>query len=162
MTDHDVVKDFFACYQTHDYKGMQDCLHLDSQFSDFAFDIEGADVFAMWEWLCTRENKETGERPVEILSFGNIRSGRRDNIVTATYELRYRFGDTGRRVQYSIDAEFLFDDGQIIRHRDDGSMKTWARQALGPPWSWFHGTEFFRNRVRRRARERLDRFIDNR
>ena len=140
---------------------MHNCLHPDVEFSDFAFHIKGSDVFAMWEWFCTRQNKQTGEKPVDVLSFKDIKIGEQDDVVTATYEISYLFSETKRTVHYFIDASFQLRDGKISKHDDDGSIKTWSKQAIGPPKSWLYWTPFFKNKVQGTAHKKLKAFIDS-
>lgn len=161
MTNEQVVRDFFSCYQKHDFQGMHNCLHSDVKFSDFAFDIKGSDVFAMWEWFCTRKNPETGEKSVEVLSFKDVKAGEENDVVTATYEITYLFSDTKRIVRYFIDSRFEFRNGKIVKHHDDGSIKTWSKQAFGPPISWLYWTPFFKKRVHKTAAEKLCAFINS-
>lgn len=57
MLNEDVVSNFLACYQKHDFVGMQSCLDENVAFSDYVFDIKGKEVKAMWHWFCTRTPK---------------------------------------------------------------------------------------------------------
>jgi hypothetical protein len=47
MTNEDIVRKFFSCYQAHDYLGMQNCLDENVKFSDFAFDLQSKQVKAI-------------------------------------------------------------------------------------------------------------------
>ncbi|MEP7356378.1 MAG: nuclear transport factor 2 family protein, partial [Anaerolineales bacterium] len=66
---------------------------------------------------------------------------------------------TGRKVLNIIDAEFQFQAGRIVAHRDRFSFWRWSRQALGPTGLLLGWTPLVHNKVRAIARARLDKFI---
>lgn len=66
---------------------------------------------------------------------------------------------TGRRVHNDINADFRFQQGLIVEHRDSFSFYAWARQALGPVGAALGWTPALRARVQREARAGLDEFI---
>jgi hypothetical protein len=66
---------------------------------------------------------------------------------------------TGRRVHNDVAAEFRFEDGLIVEHRDSFSFHAWARQALGPVGFALGWTPMLRAKVRQEARAGLDEFI---
>jgi hypothetical protein len=54
-----------------------------------------------------------------------------------------------------IDAEFHFQDGLIIKHRDRFSFRRWARQAVGPAGGVLGGTPYGRGKVQAEAAQGL-------
>lgn len=54
MLNENIVKKFLTCYQNHDFLRMHDCIDENVKFSDFAFDIHGKEVRAMWHWFCVK------------------------------------------------------------------------------------------------------------
>ena len=156
MHNEDVVREFFSAYKQHAYPRIKPLLSPDVHFEDFAFDIHGPDVFAMWQWFCL-----PGEHrgPVEVPWFGNIRAN--GETVTAGYRVAYTYGEDRRPVDYVIRSTFTIEKGKIAKQCDRGSIFTWTRQAFGLPYALISWAPFFNARVRREARKKLDAFIDS-
>ena len=70
----------------------------------------------------------------------------------------YTFTQSGRQVVNDIRASFRFENGLIVEHRDSFSFHRWARQALGAVGLLLGWTPFLRNKVRRTAVARLEKF----
>jgi hypothetical protein len=71
------------------------------------------------------------------------------------WEARYRYARTGRMGHKLIDAEFRFQDGLIIEHRDRFSFRRWARQAVGPAGGVLGWTPYGRGKVQAEAAQGL-------
>jgi len=132
MSNTDIVTKFFECYKAHDYKGMHSCLDENVKFSDFAFDIQGEQVRAMWHWFCVPYQQR--EKPVDIPKFKIIQSDA--DIVIAEYRVKYLYGDKQRPVDYFIKANFVIQNGKIVEQTDvfsNISDSEFAEKALGFP-----------------------------
>ena len=104
----------------------------------------------MWRYLTGRST----DLQLELLDFeaGHDRG-------TAHWIARYTFTQTGRPVVNDVHARFRFAGGLIVEHADDFNFHRWAAQALGPLGVLLGWTPMLRARVRRQAREGLDRFL---
>lgn len=151
MQNEEVVREFFLAYREHAYPRMRALLSSNIHFKDFAFDIEGQRVFAMWQWFCTRSD------PVEVPWFGNVKT--HGNDVTADYRAEYLYGEAKRPVNYVIRAKFVLKDGLIVDHHDDGDIRVWSRQALGRLASAFSWNPIFKLFIRWQARKKLEAFM---
>jgi len=131
---------------------MQECYADAATFSDPVFqNLDANQVRNMWEMLITR-GKDLS------LGFSNVnateREGRADWVAT------YTFSTTGKKVLNRIHAEFVLENGKIVRHTDHFSFYKWARQAFGVP-GWFFGwTSFLRESVRQKAMQNLANYIN--
>lgn len=74
-----------------------------------------------------------------------------DRTGSAHWDADYTFSQTGRSVSNSIDADFEFQDGKIIKHKDEFNMWAWSRQALGVTGFLFGWLPPFQNVIKNRA-----------
>lgn len=146
-----LVKRFYEAFQRRDGKAMAACYGKDATFRDPVFpDLRGQQVGAMWRMLCA------GGKDLD-LTFHSVLVD--DDAGSAHWEARYSFSRTGRQVHNVITANFAFADGKVAAHVDSFSFWRWSRQALGPV-GWLLGwTPMVRNKVRREAAARLERFM---
>lgn len=133
---------------------MQACYADTATFSDPVFqNLNANQVRNMWEMLITR-GKDLS------LEFSGVKASDREG--SADWVASYRFSTTGKKVVNRIHAEFVLENGKIIRHHDHFSFYKWARQAFGVP-GWFFGwTGFLRESVRQKAMQNLANFINQR
>ena len=129
------------------------CYHPDIRFSDPVFpNLSGAEVGEMWRMLCSQaKNFE--------VTFADVQAN--EQMGKAHWEARYDFSATGRRVHNKINAEFEFQDGKIIRHKDTFDFWKWSSQALGPVGFILGWTPLLRKKVQKQARERLTKFMNS-
>lgn len=144
-----LIETFYRAFQTKDFKTMGDCYHPDAYFKDEAFELRGKEIAAMWHMLVSRGKDLTLEFSVSEKA-GNI---------TAHWEPKYTFSQSGRYVHNIIDAEFEFKDGKIYHHRDRFNFWRWSRQAIGAPGYLLGWSDFFHNKVRATAGGSLKDFI---
>lgn len=105
-----LIEKFYQAFQKRDYKSMNECYHPDIEFSDAVFkDLKGDRAKAMWEMLCSRA------ADLDIV-FTNVKAN--DKTGSAHWDATYTFSKTGNKVLNSIDAQFEFRDGKIIKHTD--------------------------------------------
>ncbi|HEV8159709.1 MAG TPA: nuclear transport factor 2 family protein [Pyrinomonadaceae bacterium] len=148
-----LIETFYTSFQKLDARAMILCYHPDIRFSDPVFpNLSGAEVGEMWRMLCSQaKNFE--------LTFADIEADERTG--KAHWEARYDFSATGRRVHNKINAEFEFQDGKIIRHKDTFDFWKWSSQALGPVGFILGWTPLLRKKVQKQARERLTKFMNS-
>lgn len=146
-----LLERFYTCFRQLDGQGMAACYHEDIRFSDPVFpDLQGAAAGAMWQMLCA------GAKGFE-LSFSDIHAD--DARGSASWEARYDFSATGRRVRNRVTSTFQFKDGLIFRQQDSFSFWKWSVMALGTPGVLLGWTPLLRNKVRKQARKGLNRFM---
>jgi len=144
-----LIETFYRAFQQKDHETMASCYHPDVRFRDEAFELSGKEVAAMWHMLCERGTDLTMTFSVQEQQ-GNI---------TAHWEPRYTFSQSGRPVHNIVDATFEFKDGKIIRHIDQFGFWRWSRQALGLA-GWLLGwSGLLRNKVRTMAGKNLEKFM---
>lgn len=149
MTEAQLITTLYRAFQQLDYQTMADCYHPEARFHDEAFTLEGQQVAAMWQMLSERAQNMTLEFSVYEIN----------GKVTARWEPRYTFSQTGRRVHNIITAEFEFKDGKIITHTDRFNFWRWSYQALGFPGLLLGWTPFLRQKVSRMAMGSLNDFM---
>ena len=154
MSGEETARKFFSSYQNHDFRSMQSCLDENVHFSDFAFDIKGHRVFAMWHLFCS----ETDRRPpVDVPLFEIIDAS--GDFLRARYRVSYLFGESKRMVDYEIEAHLRLNNDRIIEHTDISDIKKWASMAFPGPTYLIAHTAPFRKRVRKQAMDRLNDFM---
>lgn len=130
---------------------MHACYHENVEFSDPVFgSLNGDEARAMWHMLCDRGSD------LEV-TFGNIETS--NDRATTKWEAKYTLGGNDRQIHNIITATFAFEDGKIVRHRDEFDLWKWSRMALGTPGLLLGWSGIVQGRVRDRARRQLARFI---
>jgi hypothetical protein len=146
-----LIEYFYNAFQRKDYQSMAKCYHPEAYFRDEAFELTGKEIGAMWHMLCSRGKDMTLEFYVREHE-GNI---------TAHWEPKYTFSQTGRFVHNIVKAEFEFKDGLIIKHIDQFNFWRWSQQALGTPGLLLGWTPLLRNKVSKMAMGNLRKFMKN-
>ncbi|MBC7923456.1 MAG: nuclear transport factor 2 family protein [Ferruginibacter sp.] len=145
-----LIQQLYACFSRKDYRGMAACYHPDATFADGVFDTRGKGIAAMWHMLC---------ESAKDLSIQCNHTEANATRGTAEWEAFYTFSRTGRKVHNRLRAQFAFQDGQIIQHRDAFRFWRWASMALGPTGTFLGWTPLVRNGVRKTAAENLKKFV---
>lgn len=158
MSNAEIVKNFLSFYQKHDYQGMQSCLDKNVRFSDYAFDIEGEKVKAMWHWFCVPYPPR--KRPIEVPEFLILEET--GNTVVAKYRVKYLYGEDELPVNYLIKSQFTLGNGKILRQHDEFfsiSEYEFAKMAFGFPKALLGLTPLLRIIVKTKASEKLEQFM---
>ncbi|MFM9964332.1 MAG: nuclear transport factor 2 family protein [Planctomycetaceae bacterium] len=150
--NEELIQRFFHCFAGGDYRGMQQCLHPDVEFSDIGFQLRGKQVAAMWHMICAKGTQ---------IMFRDIKGT--DSEGSAHWECHYDFqkGEHSgpRSVHNIIEAKFRFQNGLIREHHDSCDFGRWAGQALGIAGSLLAWTDFLHNKVRKSAKAKIEAFI---
>jgi hypothetical protein len=151
------IENFYNAFARLDPDAMAPCYADEVAFDDEVFTLRGKrEVMGMWRMLCTATKDKGAD--VWRLKFGNVQADERSG--GAHWDAHYRFSTTGRLVDNSIDARFEFDpQGRIVRHRDSFDFWRWSRQALGAPGVLLGWTPMLRGKIRARAADNLQRFL---
>ena len=149
--NENLIKKFYSSFQDKNFKSMQKCYAENAVFNDSVFQNLNADrVRAMWEMFCLN-GKDLR------IEFNNVFAN--ENSGKAEWTAYYTFSLTGRKVVNHINAEFIFENGKIIRHTDSFSFYRWAKQSLGLRGFLLGHTSFLKNRIRKAAMKNLDNFM---
>ncbi len=143
----EVIEHLYASFARRDAAALVACYTPDATFRDPVFEVDGADVAAMWTMFCERG------RDLE-LEWRDVRAD--DAGGAAHWEPRYTFSVTGRKVHNRIDSRFTFRDGRIATHTDKFDLWRWSRMAIGPKAVLLGWTPFVQKAIRAEARRGLD------
>jgi len=144
------IENFYSSFQKLDAEGMNACYHDEIEFTDPAFGtLKGEDAKAMWSMLC--QNAKDFK-----LEFSDIKYD--EKMGKAHWDAWYTFVKTGRKIHNSIDAQFEFKDGKIIKQTDYFNLHKWAKQALGFQGFLFGGTNFFQKKLQQQTNKMLTKF----
>lgn len=149
MNAHEqLITHFYQAFQRRDAAAMVACYHADVHFSDPVFpDLRGAQAGAMWTMLCSRAGADFR------LQFADVKADAHQG--SAAWQAWYSFSGSGRQVHNLIRADFAFQDGLIVSHRDSFNLHRWAAQALGPMGTLLGWTPLVQNRIRTQAAQSL-------
>jgi limonene-1,2-epoxide hydrolase len=148
----DTITKLYSAFAERDYATMASCYADDAVFSDPVFpELHGPEIAAMWHMLC-EQGTDLVVTHSEVVA--DESSG------TAHWEPIYSFGPSSRRVHNVIDAQFEFEDGKIVRHRDHFDLWRWMRMAVGAPGIFIGWTGAAKSKVRGQAARSLLRFIE--
>lgn len=143
---------FYSFLQTLNYREIQRAYHADAEFSDPIFSTLNSDqVKAMWQMLLT------GSKDLQV-TFSNVHATQTTG--ECRWEAWYTFSRTGRQVHNIINSSFEFKDDKIYRQRDSFNLWRWSRYALGPTGLLFGWTPWIQDKVKKAARQGLDKFIE--
>jgi hypothetical protein len=154
-----LVQKFFSCYQNHDFQGMHHCLAENIKFSDFAYDIQGVQVKAMWHLFCISYLTRTNPVNVPEFEIGQAT----EDTVSAKYRVSYVYED--KPVDYFIEADFKIQDNKIVEQKDKfGSISTFEfiKMAFGFPLQLLAVEpldRLLRVLINKKVMEKLDRFM---
>lgn len=130
---------------------MQASYSDDAIFNDEVFkDLNAEQVRNMWEMLVKRGTDLE-------LTFSNIQTS--DSTGSAEWVATYSFGPKKRKVVNKIKADFIFENGKIVKHTDHFSFYTWAKQALGTPGILLGWSGYLKNKVQKTALKGLHDFM---
>lgn len=146
-----VVEKFYTAFQNKDWEGMLQCYHDDIHFSDPVFpDLKGKRAKAMWHMLVSSSKDLT-------VTFSDIHTTSEKG--SGHWEAIYPFSKTGRTVHNKINAQFIFKDGLILRHKDHFSLWKWSQMALGLSGLLLGWTPFMKKKIQLMAETNLGSFI---
>lgn len=149
--NENLITKFYTAFANADYKTMSECYHPKIHFIDPAFGLlKEEQVSAMWQMLLLRSK---GNLKIE---FSNVKAD--DFTGSANWVATYNFSKTNRNVINKISAEFIFQDGLIIKHTDNFDVWKWSKQAFGFKGLLLGWTGFFQDKVKEQALLSLKKF----
>lgn len=149
--NENLITKFYTAFANADYKTMSECYHPKIHFIDPAFGLlKEEQVSAMWQMLLLRSK---GNLKIE---FSNIKAD--DFTGSANWVATYNFSKTNRNVINKISAEFIFQDGLIIKHTDSFDVWKWSKQAFGIKGLLLGWTGFFQDKIKEQALLSLKKF----
>lgn len=146
-----LIHQFYKSFQTKDFKTMQNLYRDDAGFSDPVFrNLNAKEVRAMWEMLISASTDLK-------IEYNDVSADGRTG--KCMWQAWYTFTTTGRKVHNVVHASFAFRDGKILSHYDKFDFWRWSKMALGTPGLLLGWTSIIRNKVRKTARGRLQKFM---
>ncbi|PWB21559.1 nuclear transport factor 2 family protein [Flavobacterium sp. HTF] len=150
-SNENLITKFYTAFANADYKTMSECYHPKVHFIDPAFGLlKEEQVSKMWEMLIYRSK---GNLKIE---FSNVKAD--DFNGSANWKATYNFTRTNRNVINEIAAEFVFQDGLIIKHTDNFDVWKWSKQAFGLTGYLLGWTGFFQGKIQKQALLSLKKF----
>ena len=150
-TNEQLISTFYRAFQQKDYTTMQQCYAENAVFNDEAFkNLNASQVRAMWQMLISR-GKDL------VVEFKNIQS--EGNTASAEWVATYTFSQTKRKVTNRIKANFVIENGKIVKHTDTFNFYKWSSQALGMVGMLLGWTSFLRKKVSEGAMKNLEEFM---
>lgn len=150
-SNENLIAKFYTAFSNSDYQTMSECYHPKIHFIDPAFGLlKEEQVSDMWKMLLLRAK---GNIKIE---FSNIKAD--DFNGSANWIATYNFSKTNRKVINRIAAEFVFQDGLIIKHTDSFDVWKWSKQAFGFKGLLLGWTGFFQDKVKEQALLALKKF----
>ena len=147
----ELIIKFYSAFKNKDFKSMQECYSDSAVFSDSVFqNLNSSQVKAMWEMLC-KNGKDLQ------LEFKNVSAN--ETTGNAEWIATYTFSRTGNKVVNKIKADFVFENGKIVKHNDYFSFYIWSKQALGMSGLLLGWTPLIKNKVRKLAVKNLADFM---
>ena len=149
--NENLIVKFYTAFANVDAKTMSECYHPKVHFVDPVFGLlKEEQVSKMWEMLLL---KSKGDIKIE---FSNVKADEFSG--SARWIATYNFSKTNRKVVNKISAEFLFQDGLIIKHTDNFDVWKWSKQAFGFTGYLLGWTGFFQNKIKEQALLSLKKF----
>ncbi len=149
--EEQLISAFYSNLQKRDYHRLLECYHPDIFFYDPVFgNLEGRQVRGMWIMLLST----VGELKVQREGIEGA-----DGYGGCSWSVSYVFPPTKRKVVNKGKAHFAFSEGRIVEHQDDFPMWRWCTQAFGIKGLLLGWTPVFQNKVRRKVRMQLERFM---
>ncbi|MFN1834644.1 nuclear transport factor 2 family protein [Balneola sp. MJW-20] len=148
-----LIHTLYSAFSKRDHTTMADCYHEEACFRDEVFELEGKEqVAGMWQMLCERGDDLK-------IQFSDITADAQTG--SAHWVADYTFSQTGRKVQNSIAASFIFQNGLILEHTDSFDFWAWSNQSLGFTGLFLGWTGWLKTKIRRKARYSLDQYLAN-
>ena len=152
--NENLIAKFYTAFANADAKTMSACYHPNVHFIDPAFGLLKEDqVSKMWEMLILRSK---GNIKIE---FSDIKAD--EFTGSARWVATYNFSKTNRKVVNKISAEFVFQDGLIIKHTDNFDVWKWSKQAFGIKGYLLGWTGFFQGKIQEQALSSLKKFQES-
>lgn len=142
--NEDRLTKFYTAFANGNAAQMCECYHPDIQFQDPVFGLlKENNVCKMWKMLI---EKSKGDLQIE---FSEITAD--EYTGAAHWTAIYHFSKTNRKVVNSVQAQFQFQDGLIVRHSDNFDFWKWSKQALGWKGLLLGWTGYMQKKIRQQA-----------
>ncbi|MCP2024923.1 hypothetical protein L1276_000063 [Flavobacterium sp. HSC-32F16] len=149
-----LITKFYTAFANSDAKTMAECYHPKVHFIDPAFGLlKEEQVSKMWEMLLSRSK---GNIKIE---FSDVAAD--ESTGSARWIAAYNFTKTNRKVVNTVSAQFVFQDGLIIKHTDNFDVWKWSKQAFGITGYLLGWTGFFHKKIQEQALLSLKKFQES-
>jgi len=134
----------YSAFANADASTMSECYHPNITFYDPIFGLlKGENVSQMWKMLI--EHNKGGIK----IDTSNIKAG--EHIGSVQWTASYSYSKANRKVINSIQAQFYFQNGLIIKHMDHYDVWKWSKQALGITGVLFGWTGYMQKKIQEKA-----------
>lgn len=132
---------------------IQECYHSNVKFNDPIFGtLNGNEVPEMWKMLI---EKSKGKLTIDYTIIkSNVHKG------SAQWTATYTFGKKQRQIKNTIQSDFYFKEGLIIKQNDNFDIWTWAKQAFGFPGFLLGWTGYMQDKIHKKARLSLKDYME--
>jgi len=152
MTNKEIIIKFYDAFSNHNPETMVNFYDDNIEFEDPAFGIlKGIAAKMMWKMLI-----EISKGNLKI-TVENIKS--EENFGSVDWKAEYIFSQTKRKVINNVHAEFEFQNGKIIKHKDFFDFYKWSCQALGIFGFLFGKSKVFKFIFKRKTNSMLKKYI---
>ena len=147
-----MILEFYQAFKDLDAEKMVSFYHNEVEFEDPAFGkLKGERAKDMWRMLiASQQGKDF------IIEFSNVEEN--EMKASASWEAKYTFSKTGRKIHNKISAEFQFKDGLIIKHVDHFNLHLWAKQAFGLKGLLIGRSNFFKKQLHQQTNKLLNKY----
>lgn len=150
-TNESTIHKFYTAFANADATQMCECYHQDIEFRDPIFGLlKGNQVCNMWNMLI-----KSSKGNMQI-NFSDVKAD--EYTGSAHWKAKYNFSKTNRKISNSVQAQFQFKDGLIIKHTDDFDIWKWAKQAFGFKGLLMGWTGFMQNKIQQQAQDSLKKY----
>jgi hypothetical protein len=147
-----MIEEFYQAFKELDAEKMVSYYHPEVVFVDPAFgELKGDRAKNMWRMLI--DSQKGKQFDIDFFDVEEL-----DFEGSAYWEAKYKFSLTGRVVHNKIKAQFIIQDGLIIKHIDSFEIHNWAKQALGLKGILLGGTVFFKKKLNAQTNRMLDKY----
>lgn len=155
-TEKNIIENFYHAFESLDAERMVACYHDQVIFEDPAFGVlHGERAKNMWRMLCDSQKDKDFKVTFSDIKYAHDRG-------SARWEAFYTFSKTGRKVHNMISANFILNDGKIIKHVDEFNLYRWSKQAMGFKGLLMGGTSFFKKKLRTQTNYLLTKYEEKR
>lgn len=148
-----LINRFYQAFQKLDAIGMISCYAANVRFSDPVFGtLQGDRAGAMWKMLAGRSQGLELTYQVGAVD---------DATANATWQAKYVFSQTGRKVDNHISSKFWIENGLIARQEDTFDLWRWAGMALGSRGQLLGWAPPVQAAIRKQAAAGLEKFIQS-
>ncbi|MCB1140600.1 MAG: nuclear transport factor 2 family protein [Leptospiraceae bacterium] len=147
----ETIQKFYTSFSSKNIDAMLECYAETIVFEDPVFgQLKGNTAKAMWRMLIERSTDLS-------LTFSGVEAD--ETTGRADWTAVYPFSKTGRTITNQIHAEFTFQDGRIVTHKDHFNLWKWAGMALGWKGYVLGFSSVIQDKIKKEAKSGLELYM---